>query len=126
MTLALPLSEVGPCPCWKISVKHQRSPVISTQVLQELYNTLTKKLHDSATVAKDKILRLAGMETVIVTPAIILAATDLHASASISFWDALIVAAAQSAGCDEIWSEDMQDGRSFGNVKIRNPFAGIS
>ena len=81
--------------------------VISTQVLQELYNILTRKLHDSPTLAKKKLLKWAKSEVVGVSRAIVLAAADLHASAAISFWDALIVAAAQAAGCDELWTEDL-------------------
>ena len=100
--------------------------VISTQVLQELYNILTRKLKDSPAQAKEKLLELIEVEIVGISRAIVLAAADLHASDAISFWDALIVAAAKSAGCDELWTEDLQDGRSFGALKVRNPFAGMS
>jgi len=41
----------------------------------------------------------------------------------ISFWDALIVVAAQAGGCEEIWTEDLQDGQVFEGVKVVNPFA---
>lgn len=54
---------------------------------------------------------------------------DLHTDAralaadhGLSFYDALIVAAAQSAGCTVLWSEDMQDGREFGALRVVNPF----
>ena len=64
---------------------------------------------------------MAQLETVLVRPAIILSAAELTTSASISIWDALIVTAAQTAGCNEVWTEDMQDGRKFGELEIVNP-----
>jgi len=100
--------------------------VISTQVLQELYNSLMKRLHNSPAQAKERLLEWTEIDIVGISRAIVLAAADLHASDAISFWDALIVAAAKSAGCDELWTEDLQDGRLFGALKVRNPFAGMS
>jgi predicted nucleic acid-binding protein len=101
------------------------SPWISTQVLQEYYNVLTRKFGFSAARAKSELIVLCALPTVIMTPDIIQAAADISATASVSFWDALIVAAAQHAACDELWSEDLQSGRSFGHLRIVNPFAGI-
>ena len=40
----------------------------------------------------------------------------------ISFWDALILTAAAIAGCEQVLSEDLQHGRSFGRVRVVNPF----
>jgi predicted nucleic acid-binding protein len=97
--------------------------VVSTQVLQEYYNALTRKLSIAPSVAKHEMMLLARYQVVLLEPKILGAAADLHATDSISFWDALIVVAAQSAHCDELWTEDMQTGRSFGQVKIVNPFA---
>ena len=100
------------------------TPIISTQVLQEFYNALTHKLAVAPALAVAELKVLAEVQTVLLTPIIIVDAALPHGSASVSFWDALIVAAAQSAGCDEIWTEDMQAGRMFGNLKVVNPFAG--
>ena len=56
---------------------------------------------------------------------------DLHAAAralaedhGLSFYDALIVAAALEAGCDTLFSEDLQHGRRIGRLAILNPFVG--
>jgi predicted nucleic acid-binding protein len=56
---------------------------------------------------------------------------DLHSAArtlaqdhQLSFYDALIIAAALEAGCETLWSEDLQHGRVIGGMTIRNPFAG--
>lgn len=53
-------------------------------------------------------------------------ARALAARHDLSFYDALIVAAALDAGCDSLWSEDMQDGRTIGPLVIRNPFRGAA
>jgi len=49
-------------------------------------------------------------------------AIDLQGRAAISFYDALIVAAALKAGCTRLLSEDLQHGQTFGALRIENPF----
>ena len=90
-------------------------------MLQELYNVLTGKLKVDKAAAKHEMLLLQRYELVLMVPAILGNAADLHAQASLSFWDALIIAAAQFAKCGELWSEDLQAGREFGSLKIVNP-----
>lgn len=50
------------------------------------------------------------------------AARALAETSNLPFHDALIVAAAQEAGCDVLYSEDLQHGRSFGSLRVENPF----
>jgi predicted nucleic acid-binding protein len=50
------------------------------------------------------------------------AAIALARDHRLSFYDALIVAAAQEAGCDTLYTEDMQHGRALGGLTIVNPF----
>lgn len=50
------------------------------------------------------------------------AARALAETSKLSFYDALIVAAAQEAGCDVLYSEDLQHGRTFGALRVENPF----
>lgn len=50
------------------------------------------------------------------------AALCLAEAGGLSWWDALIVAAALEAGCDTLWTDDLQDGRRFDRLLIRNPF----
>jgi predicted nucleic acid-binding protein len=50
------------------------------------------------------------------------AAVALARDHRLSFHDALIVAAAQEAGCDTLYSEDMQHGRTLGRLRVVNPF----
>lgn len=98
--------------------------LLSTQVLQELYVTLTRKLKRPMTRprARAVVERYAAWPTHQVTPANILAASELEQRHSLAFWDALIVVAAQEMAADRIVSEDLQDGRMFGAVRIENPF----
>ncbi|MDQ3150935.1 MAG: hypothetical protein M3R63_04180 [Actinomycetota bacterium] len=55
-------------------------------------------------------------------PVLILSASHLAEEHSVNFWDALIVEAALRAGADELVTEDLQDGRRFGPLRVRNPF----
>lgn len=97
--------------------------VISTQVLQEFFVASTRKLGVPADVARRKVELLSRLDVVSIRPALILDAIDLHRLHSLSFWDALIVRAAAASGCQRLFTEDMQPGRTIAGVKIENPFA---
>ena len=99
-----------------------RTGVVSTQVLQEFYVNARKKLKLDGAAARARIEVYLGFDVVTVTPALLLAAVDLNRLDSISFWDALIIRAAEHAGCDTLYSEDLQEGRRYGPVRIVNPF----
>lgn len=94
---------------------------ISTQVMQEFYVTAIKKLGTEPLVAKDLLNAFQRFEIVIVTPEIIKEAIDSSILNRLSFWDALIVAAAESARCDRIWTEDLNDGQIIRGVRVENP-----
>jgi len=98
--------------------------VISTQVLQEFYVTITKKL--SRTLSDGDILqamrRLQGFPTVQINVSMIFDAIELGRRYQISFWDALIAQAALAAGCKRLLTEDLQHGLSIGGLTVENPF----
>jgi predicted nucleic acid-binding protein len=96
--------------------------VISTQVLQEFYVVATTKLKVDVVLAKAIMNRLCNMEVVTVTIELISQAADIHIQNNISFWDALIVAAAASANCEKVLTEDMNEGQTISGVKISNPY----
>lgn len=98
--------------------------VVSTQVLQEYFVTATRKLKVPASVARQKIELFAKLNLMIIQLDDILLATDLHRLHQLSFWDALIVRAAQVAACSTLYTEDLQDGRVIDGLKIVNPFRG--
>jgi predicted nucleic acid-binding protein len=100
---------------------HDQQGVISTQVLQEFYIATTKKLGADPLIVKDILRSLDRFETVTITPEIIQEAIDCSIISKISFWDALIVSAAQSSKCEKIWTEDLNHGQVIRGVQIENP-----
>jgi predicted nucleic acid-binding protein len=58
-----------------------------------------------------------------VTTHIVRRAAEIKTIYGLQFYDAQIIAAAEKAGCDEVWSEDMGDGQTYCGVKCVNPFA---
>jgi predicted nucleic acid-binding protein len=98
------------------------SGAVSTQVLQEFFVITTRKLGVDPVAARRKIELLSRIDVVRVDTASILAAIDLHRLHSFSFWDGLIVRAAQLAGCELLLSEDLQHGRVIDGIRIENPF----
>lgn len=101
----------------------ERTGVLSTQVLQEFYVSARKKLQLDGAAARARVEVYLSFDVVTVTPALLLAAVDLNRLDSVSFWDALVIRSAEHAGCDTLYSEDLQAGRRFGPVRIINPFA---
>lgn len=100
------------------------SLVLSTQVLQEVYVTLTRKLIIPLpeTAAVNILQALRSFTIVQVSVEVIMAAIHLSITAKLSFWDTLIIECAQLQGCKILYSEDLQDGRKFGEMTIVNPF----
>ena len=98
--------------------------VLSTQVLQEFYNAASRKLQPPMTPqqARQVIRDYSDWCLVDTDPLLIISASRLSEQHSINFWDALIVEAALRAGADELVTEDLQHGRRFGKLQVRNPF----
>ena len=96
--------------------------VVSLQVLQEYFVTVTRKLHVEAQVARRKVELLAEFDVAVLGLPDILAAIDLHRLHKLSFWDALVLRAAQQTGCAVLYSEDLQNARQVDGLRIVNPF----
>ncbi len=97
--------------------------VISIQVLQEYANiALAKLMQDSAVVLRQLTL-LDVFRIVAPSSAMVRRAVEIRSAYRISFWDAGIVAAAETADCDRILSEDLNAGQFYAGVKVTNPFA---
>ena len=107
---------------------HERSGVVSTQVLQELCANLQRKsarpLDSKATreIARDYLT----WHVVVNDGNSILAALELQERYQLSFWDALVIHAAQTAGVATLYSEDLSDGHRYGGVQVRNPLVGAA
>ena len=69
-------------------------------------------------------LRLVGLATCPQWRRSILEAIDLESPYQISFWDALVIHAAQTAGVEVVYSEDLSDGQRYGGVLVRNQLTG--
>ncbi|HLH19584.1 MAG TPA: PIN domain-containing protein [Bryobacteraceae bacterium] len=96
--------------------------VISLQVLQEYFSVATRKLGMSAADAQRKVEIMAQAHVVCFEACDVIAAIELHRLSGISFWDALIVHAARSAGAGVLYSEDLASGGVIGSVRIKDPF----
>lgn len=101
-----------------------REGVVSIQVLQEFYVNVTRKLKKPLGSAKaleiiEEYLTWTVVEN---TSNLLTSAIRLQAKAQLSFWDAMVVQAAIEAGCEQLYSEDMNDGQRFGSLSIVNPF----
>lgn len=98
--------------------------MVSTQALQEFFVTVTRKLLRPlpADEAEAALRRLIKLPVIAVEPDQILAAAGSSRRDRISSWEALLLTAATAGGCGEVLSEDLQHGRSFGRVRVVNPF----
>ena len=101
----------------------QGDMVLSTQVLQELYVTLTRKKQLGATDALEVVTTFAQERVVPSSADLVLRALALSERRRLSAWDALILQAALDAGCTTLYSEDFQAGARFDDLIVVNPFA---
>lgn len=101
------------------------SLVTSTQVLSEFFVVTTRKLATPLPVeqAALEVHRLAPLARVAIDRQLVREAVALCGAEQISYWDALIVRAAATAGCERLLSEDLGDGQVIGGVRVENPFA---
>jgi predicted nucleic acid-binding protein len=97
--------------------------VLSTQVLQELCINLRRKIARPLPV--EEVRRLIqdylSWEIVVNTPASVLQALEIEVRYKTSFWDALVLQAAESAGAAVLYSEDLASGQKYGPVQVTNP-----
>ena len=104
------------------NVTKQNTSVISTQILQEFYVASTSKLGVEPLLAKSIVHSFENMEVVRIDPYLIREAIDTSILNQISFWDSLVVVAAESAKCETLYTEDLNAGQIIRGVKIENPF----
>lgn len=100
--------------------------VLSTQVLQELCINLRRKV--AKPLAVDEVRRFIqdylSWEVVVNTPESVLQALEIEVRYKISFWDALVLQAAESSGASIVYSEDLSVGHRYGAIQVVNPLAG--
>jgi len=96
--------------------------VLSTQVLQQFVNVALLKLRLPPALIRQRLAFYRSFQTIPCSAELMTGAIDLHVLHSFSFYDALILQAAIVSGCQQLLSEDMQHGATYGGVRIVNPF----
>lgn len=103
----------------------ERDLALSVQVLQEFYVQATREsrpdplTHEQATRLVDSFLRFPLAD---LTRQVVLAAMATRHRFQISYWDAAILEAARSLGCETVLSEGLSDGQDYNGVRVENPF----
>jgi predicted nucleic acid-binding protein len=97
--------------------------MLSTQVIQEFYVAGSRKLGMPRRELRDATAALMDCPLVVLGPSHITAAIHTEERYRVSFWDALILAAAESGGAEVLYTEDLNNGQRYGAVLVRNPFA---
>lgn len=98
---------------------------LSVQALQEFFVTVTRKVAQplSNREARQVVADFATWHVVTPTPADVLEAIDSAERWQVSFWDAMVLMAARSAGAEVLWSEDLNAEQRFDGLIVRNPVA---
>ena len=100
------------------------SAFISSQVLGEFFVVVTRRIkHPLSAAEAQKIIAMLGvLYAVDVDFSLVNCGIEIHARYGISYWDSLVVAAAERAGCARLLTEDLSHGQKYNGVKVENPF----
>ena len=98
--------------------------ILSVQVLGEFFNVVTRRIPQpmAPDEAKEIIATISILPVQEIDLAMVNRAIGTHRRYQISYWDALIVSAAERAGCTSIFSEDLSDGQMYHSIEVLNPF----
>ena len=110
---------------WIALLVNRRAGRLSFQVLQELYAVLTRTVKETLppATAQAIVRDLVAWRPTPIDLSILERAWALGQRYALSWWDSLIVAAAQRSQCKAVLTEDLQDGQVFGAVRVIDPFA---
>ena len=104
------------------SAIENQSGYISLQVLREVANCMFKKSNDSIEHIRETLSGFDALDCLDESRDLLDRAIEIKDEYGIQFYDAMIVAAAEAAGCETLYSEDMGDGQIYGGILIVNPF----
>jgi predicted nucleic acid-binding protein len=109
---------------WMACLWHDKSGRLSYQVLQEFYVTVTHKLDPGLPVeiARMDVRSLVSWQPLSSSASVLERAWGIQDRYGLSWWDSLIVSAAQTAECRYLLTEDLQENQMLGEVKVVNPF----
>ena len=94
---------------------------VSAQVLQELHVNLIRKANLTPTESAQRVSHYLAWKVVDNDRLLLAASFDVQTRWQLSYWDSLIVAAAQRAGAAQLWTEDLGEGQHYGEVRALNP-----
>ncbi len=99
--------------------------VLSVQVLGEYFSIVTRRIRNplSTEEAAAAIDRIGVIPTLDIDMAMVRRAIATHSRYGVNYWDSLIIAAAERAGCSAILSEDFNTGQLYHSILAVNPFA---
>jgi len=102
----------------------QENAVVSSQVLGEFFVVVTQRIKEplSADEAMRIIEILSVLPVVEIDLSLVKHAIETHKIYGISYWDSLILAAAEYTGCCKLISEDLSDGQEYNGIIVENPF----
>lgn len=102
----------------------ERTGRISIQVLNEYFVNVTRKLKPglSADEAWDDIEAMSAWKPLPLNMELLARTSTIHRRYQLSWWDSMIVAAAEASGCERILSEDLSHGAEYFGIRIENPF----
>ncbi len=104
------------------SAIENQSGYISLQVLREVANCMFKRSNDSIEHIRETLSGFDALDCLGESRDLLDRAIEIKDEYGIQFYDAMIVAAAEAAGCETLYSEDMGDGQIYGGILIVNPF----
>jgi len=109
---------------WLAKLWETRTGCLSTQVMQEFYVNVTRKITRplSSAAAREVLRNYTPWVHNQLTPATVLRASEISETWKLSFWDGMIVAAAEQDGAGELLTEDLNPGQVIAGVKIVDPF----
>ncbi len=109
---------------WMDRLWRERSGRTSMQVLSEFYVTATRRLRPviSNQIAWSFVDSLLAWQPQPIDAMLLRRAREIEMRHRLSWWDSMVVAAAQLQDCAVLLTEDLQDGATFGNVTVRSPF----
>jgi predicted nucleic acid-binding protein len=108
---------------WRAELWKNRLGRVSFQVLSEFYVNAVRLSPDAGDEARAEVRDLLAWNPVVVDAAVIERGWKLQDRYQLSYWDSLIVAAAQVTACGFLLTEDLQDGQKLDGVEVINPFA---
>ncbi len=99
--------------------------VISAQVMAEFFRVYTEKMEFPYAVAIKELHFMSQCRVIEQNIALVISAASLYSRYSLSFWDAMIVAAAVESSAEILYSEDLQSGQEIEGVRVMDPFLKI-